>query len=57
VLVDPDDEDGFTAALVRAATPGAEHDRLVAAGLARAAGFTWRKAAEAVDRHLGGLLA
>lgn len=56
LVVDPDDEDAFGAALVRAATDQEERARLVAAGRERAAAFTWRRTAERVDRLLEPLL-
>ena len=52
---DPADPDAFAAALVRAAGP--ERDRLVTAGSERAAGLTWERTAEGVDRALEPLLA
>ena len=55
-MVDPDDEDAFAAALVRAALDGGEHERLAAAGRARAAGFTWRATVTRVDELLDPLL-
>ena len=55
LLADPADPDAFAAALLRAAGP--ERDRLVAAGRERAAGLTWQRTAEAVDRSLEPLLA
>jgi len=55
LLADPADPDAFAAALVRAAGP--ERDRLVTAGSKRAAGLTWERTAEAVDRALEPLLA
>ncbi len=57
LLIDPDDEQGFADALLRAAAPGRERERLVELGRRRAAGFTWRRTAEAVDDLIGGLLA
>jgi len=57
LLVDPDDEEGFARAILRATAPGVERDGLVDAGRRRAAGFTWHHTAEAVDRLLGRLLA
>lgn len=57
LVVDPDDADGFGAALARAALDPEEHGRLAAAGRERAAGFTWRATAERVDRLLEPLLA
>jgi len=56
LVVDPDDEDAFAAALVRAALDGGEHERLAAAGRARAAGFTWRATVTRVDQLLEPLL-
>jgi glycosyltransferase involved in cell wall biosynthesis len=55
LLVDPADPDAFAAALLRAAGP--ERDRLMTAGRERAAGLTWQRTAEAVDRALEPLLA
>ena len=57
LLVDPDDEQGFATALLRAAATGPEHERLIAAGRARAATFTWEATAQAVDTLLDPLLA
>ena len=56
LIADIDDDDAFAAALLRAAAPGDERERLVAAGRERAARFTWERTAERVDRVLGGLL-
>lgn len=56
LLVDPDDADAFAAALVSAALDPTTRERLRAAGLERAAGFTWRRTAELVDRVVGELL-
>jgi glycosyltransferase involved in cell wall biosynthesis len=55
LLADPRDADAFAAALLRAAGP--ERERLTAAGRERAAGLTWERTAEAVDRALAPLLA
>ena len=55
LLADPDDPDAFAAALLAAAGP--ERERLTAAGRKRAAGLTWERTAEAVDRALEPLLA
>jgi glycosyltransferase involved in cell wall biosynthesis len=55
LLVDPADPDALAAALLRAAGP--ERDRLMTAGRERAAGLTWQRTAEAVDRALEPLLA
>lgn len=56
LLADPSDEAGFADAILRAAAPGPDRDRLVAAGRGRAGRFTWQRAAECVDRQLEGLL-
>jgi glycosyltransferase involved in cell wall biosynthesis len=56
VLADPDDPDTFAAALLRAATDEIERARLRAAGLERAAGFSWRRTADLTDRAIGELL-
>jgi len=50
ILVDPTDVRALAAALERALTPGAERDRLAAAGPARAATFDWNTAARATAR-------
>lgn len=47
VLCDPDDVRGFAAAIVRVLTEERFADELVARGRARAAQFTWARAAEA----------
>jgi glycosyltransferase involved in cell wall biosynthesis len=57
LYADPRDPPAFAAACVAAATDTAEHDRLAAAGRARAAGFRWDRAAERVDGALGACLA
>ena len=57
LLVDPEDEAGFADAILRAAAPGPERDRLRNAGRERAREFTWQRAAESVDRRLEPLLA
>jgi glycosyltransferase involved in cell wall biosynthesis len=49
LLVDPDDADALAQAVLRALD---ERDRLRAAGLARAALFTWDRAARETDAHL-----
>jgi glycosyltransferase involved in cell wall biosynthesis len=56
LLADPDDPEAFAGALLRAATADAERSRLIAAGLERAAGFTWQRTAELVDAALGSRL-
>ena len=55
LLADPADPEAFAEALLRAAGP--ETDRLVTAGRERAAGLTWQRTAEAVDRAVEPLLA
>ncbi len=57
LLADPHDPDAFAAAVVRAATDEAERNRLIAAGRARAATFTWRRTAELTDAALAAALA
>jgi glycosyltransferase involved in cell wall biosynthesis len=52
LLVDPRDAEAFAAAVERAATDDAEAARLTAAGLDRAAGFTWERSAELTDAAL-----
>jgi glycosyltransferase involved in cell wall biosynthesis len=54
LLADPDDDDGFAAALIRAAGP--ERGRLVDAGRTRAAGLSWARSAESLDAAIGALL-
>jgi len=49
LLVDPDDTAALAAALLRAAQEGPEHERLRAAGLERAAGFSWNRAARTTN--------
>jgi glycosyltransferase involved in cell wall biosynthesis len=49
-LVDPDDPDSFTAAVVGLLDDPARAARLVAAGRERAAGRTWTRTAELTDR-------
>lgn len=44
-LLDPDDVDGWTSAIVRVANNEHERARMKAAGLARAATFTWHRTA------------
>jgi glycosyltransferase involved in cell wall biosynthesis len=55
LLAEPDDPGAFAAALVRASGP--ERERLTAAGRERAAGLSWRRTAEEIDRALEPLLA
>jgi glycosyltransferase involved in cell wall biosynthesis len=47
LLLGPDDVDGFAEALLRVLTDGAEAERMRAAGLRRAAGFSWQRTAAA----------
>jgi glycosyltransferase involved in cell wall biosynthesis len=54
LLVDPDDPKAFAAATVKAATE--QPAALIDAGLARAARFTWKRAARANDQAIGRLL-
>jgi glycosyltransferase involved in cell wall biosynthesis len=56
LLVGPTSAEGFAEAVVRAATDDAERSRLTAAGLERAAGFTWDRAAELTDEALAAAL-
>ena len=48
LLVDATSAEKLAEALVRVATDSGERARLAAAGSARAAGFTWRRTAEAM---------
>jgi glycosyltransferase involved in cell wall biosynthesis len=54
ILADPDDPDAFADALLRAVGP--EGEELAAAGLGRAAQFSWARSAELVDAEIGRLL-
>jgi glycosyltransferase involved in cell wall biosynthesis len=54
ILADPDDPDAFADALLRAIGP--ERQRLVAAGLKRAASFDWDESARVTDDAIGELL-
>jgi glycosyltransferase involved in cell wall biosynthesis len=56
LLVDPTDEEAFTAALLEAATDKGTRERLREAGRQRAAEFTWQRTAELVDRKIDELL-
>ena len=56
LIVDPDDEDAFADAILRAAAPGPERDGLVSRGRERARGFTWARTTTSVDDHLEPLL-
>ena len=55
LLADPDDPDAFAAALLRAA--GVERGELVERGRERAAGLTWERTADQLDRALEPMLA
>jgi len=55
-LLDPADATGFADALVELATDDELRGRSAAKSLARAAGFTWQKSAQATDQLLGSLL-
>jgi glycosyltransferase involved in cell wall biosynthesis len=57
LLVDPDDRPAFAAALLRAARDPDLRARLIAAGRTHAAGFTWERTAQQVDRVLDEALA
>jgi glycosyltransferase involved in cell wall biosynthesis len=52
LFADPGDPDAFAAALLRAATDDNGRARLIAAGLDRAAGFTWQRSAQLTDAAL-----
>jgi glycosyltransferase involved in cell wall biosynthesis len=54
ILADPADPDAFGAAVLRAAGP--ERERLVAAGLDRAAAHAWQRTAELTDAAIAELL-
>jgi alpha-1,3-rhamnosyl/mannosyltransferase len=56
LLVDPEDEEAFAAALLRAALDEGERTRLIDAGRCRAAAMTWDATARRVDGLLGALL-
>ena len=56
LLVDPEDPDAFSAALVTAASDEQAREPLIEAGLRRAASFTWTRTAELTDATIGGLL-
>jgi glycosyltransferase involved in cell wall biosynthesis len=56
LLVDPEDEEAFAAALLRAALDEGERTRLIDAGRRRAAAMTWDATARRVDGLLGALL-
>lgn len=52
VYVDPDDHEGIGRAILRVTLDAAERRRVAAAGRARAARFSWRRAAEATTAVL-----
>jgi alpha-1,3-rhamnosyl/mannosyltransferase len=56
LLVNPEDPDAFSAALVTAASDEQAREPLIEAGLRRAASFTWTRTAELTDASIGGLL-
>ena len=56
LLVDPDDGAALADAVLRAATEQPLRERLSAAGVERAAGFTWDRSAESTDRVIEELL-
>jgi glycosyltransferase involved in cell wall biosynthesis len=56
LLVDAERSDEFAAAAVAAACDETERSRLVGAGLARAAAFSWSRTAELTDNAIGALL-
>ena len=56
LLADPDDASAFATALVSAAGDPIVRERLIAAGLRRAAAFPWSRTAHALDAAIGALL-
>ncbi len=56
LLVDPEDEDAVATALVAAASDAGVREPLIAAGLARAGRYRWRRSAELTDRVMTGLI-
>jgi glycosyltransferase involved in cell wall biosynthesis len=56
LLVEPGDSAAFAAALVTAACDPRERDRLIDAGVRRAASFTWQRTAELTDATIEPLL-
>jgi glycosyltransferase involved in cell wall biosynthesis len=56
LLVDPDDHDGLADAVLLAAGERSLRERLVPAGLKRAAQFSWERSAELTDRLIARLL-
>ncbi len=57
LLVDPDDGDGFAAALLGLAGDGDAREQWVRAGITRAAAFPWSRTAELTDQAIGQVLA
>jgi glycosyltransferase involved in cell wall biosynthesis len=57
LYADPDDRDGIAGALLRAVGDGELRERLITAGLKRAAEMTWARAAQETDRLLRTLAA
>jgi GT2 family glycosyltransferase/glycosyltransferase involved in cell wall biosynthesis len=56
ILVDPDDAEALADALLRAAGAGPERERLIGAGLERAALFSWDRSARLTDEAIGEVL-
>jgi glycosyltransferase involved in cell wall biosynthesis len=56
LLVDPEDREGLTDALLAAATDAALRARLAGAGTERAAQFGWDRTARLTDEAIDGLL-
>jgi GT2 family glycosyltransferase/glycosyltransferase involved in cell wall biosynthesis len=56
ILVDPNDATALADALTTAATDEPARGRLIAAGLDRAAEFTWQRSAELTDEVIGNVL-
>jgi glycosyltransferase involved in cell wall biosynthesis len=56
LLVDPADPEAFAGELIAASCDRQTRDRLVEAGLERAAGFSWARTAELTDATIGQLL-
>ena len=54
ILLDPDDTNGWTAAIARVANDAAVRDRMTTDGLARAASFTWERTARITNAVYAG---